>query len=236
VVDLAVVRGHDHPVTGCQDRAPEGEEPLGRLGGEDRPPVADRRRAVRVVHPDEVDGVAEPEEVGSVARDAARRAVLRDPPPRERQPQHDGGNGHAAGYVPRRPEERAVNTDLEARYRAYLAVLNERRLDDLVDYVHDELTYNGEPMTRAQYQDLIAADIAAIPDLTYDARLVVACGDQVACRIVFDCTPQREFLGFTPNGERLAFAEHVFYRFADGRIAAVSSLIDGAAIAAQLQA
>jgi hypothetical protein len=41
--------------------------------------------------------------------------------------------------------------DLESRYRAYLAALNERRLDDLVEHVHDELTYNGEPMTRRQY-------------------------------------------------------------------------------------
>lgn len=125
--------------------------------------------------------------------------------------------------------------DLEARYRAYLDVLNERRLDDLEHFVQDELTYNGKPLTRKQYQNLIATDIAAIPDLVYDAHLIVASGDQVACRLVFDCTPRHEFLGFTPDGRRLVFAEHVFYRFRDGRIAAVSSLIDRAAIAAQLR-
>ena len=128
------------------------------------------------------------------------------------------------------------NADLEAHYRAYLDALNDRRLDDLEHFVEDELTYNGEPLTREQYRDLIAADTAAVPDLVYDAQLVVACGDQVACRIVFDCTPQREFLGFTPDGGRLTFAEHVFYRFREGRIVAVSSLIDRAAIAAQLRA
>ena len=36
---------------------------------------------------------------------------------------------------------------LEARYRAYLDALNERRLDDLGEHVHDELTCNGAPMT-----------------------------------------------------------------------------------------
>jgi predicted ester cyclase len=41
--------------------------------------------------------------------------------------------------------------------------------------------------------------------------------------------------GFSPNGKRLIFAEHVFYLFRDGRIAAVLSLIDRAAIAAQLR-
>ena len=128
-----------------------------------------------------------------------------------------------------------MTNDLEARYRAYLDALNERRLDDLVLYVQDELSYNGEIMTRRQYQDLIAADITAIPDLIFDAHIVVASGDNVACRLVFDCTPQHEFLGFSPNGERLIFAEHVFYHFRGGRIAAVSSLIDHSAIEAQLR-
>jgi predicted ester cyclase len=58
--------------------------------------------------------------------------------------------------------------------------LNERRLDDLVHYVQDELSYNGETMTRPQYQDLIAADIAAIPDLIFDGHIIVASSDQVA--------------------------------------------------------
>ena len=129
-----------------------------------------------------------------------------------------------------------MTADLEDTYRAYLAALNDRRLDDLEHYVADELTYNGMPMTRAQYQALIAADVAATPDLTYDAHLLVASADEVACRLVFDCTPQREFLGFTPDGGRLAFAEHVFYRFDGGRITAVWSLIDRAAIADQLRA
>jgi predicted ester cyclase len=127
-----------------------------------------------------------------------------------------------------------TNADLESRYRAYLDALNERRLDDLVDYVRDELSYNGETMTRRHYQDLIAADITAIPDLFFDAQIIVASGDRVACRLGFDCTPQHEFLGFSPNGERLRFAEHVFYHFRDGRIATVSSLIDRPTIEAQL--
>jgi predicted ester cyclase len=133
-----------------------------------------------------------------------------------------------------RQEVEMTNADLETRYRAYLDALNERRLDDLVDFVQDELSYNGKTMTRRHYQDLIAADIAAIPDLFYDAHIIVTSSDRVACRLVFDCTPQHEFLGFSPNGERLRFAEHVFYHFRDGRIVAVWSLIDRPAIEAQL--
>ncbi|WP_250035457.1 ester cyclase [Paractinoplanes maris] len=125
---------------------------------------------------------------------------------------------------------------LEATYRDYLRALNDRRLDDLVRFVHDELTYNDTVLTRGQYADMIAADIAAIPDLYFDARILVVDGDRVACRLLFACTPQREFLGFVPHGRRLTFAEHVFYEFTDGRIAAVTSMIDRFAIQSQLQA
>ena len=129
-----------------------------------------------------------------------------------------------------------MSDDLETRYRAYLDVLNERRLEDLGHYVADRLTYNDETMTGRDYRDLIAADIAAVPDLVYDPHIVVVSGQDVACRLVFRCAPRDTFLGFTPNGEQLRFAEHVFYRFEDGRISAVSSLIDRWSIATQLGA
>ncbi|MGA5298898.1 ester cyclase [Nucisporomicrobium flavum] len=69
----------------------------------------------------------------------------------------------------------------------------------------------------------------------YDARIIVAADNRIACRILFECTPQGEFLGFSPNGQRLTFAEHVFYEFRDGRIAAVASLIDRFAVQQQLR-
>jgi predicted ester cyclase len=128
-----------------------------------------------------------------------------------------------------------TNAELETRYREYLDALNQRRLDDLVHYVHDQLTYNGKSLTRQQYRDMIATDIAAIPDLVFDAHIIVADDHRVACRLVFHCTPRHTFLGFAPNGERLSFTEHVFYHFIDGRIAQVSSLIDRYAIQTQLR-
>jgi predicted ester cyclase len=123
---------------------------------------------------------------------------------------------------------------LEAHYRAYLRALNEGRLDDLDAFVADSLTYNDATLTRADYRALLAADRAAIPDLRYRPETLVVAGTEVACRLLFTCTPEREFLGFTPNGTRLTFAEHVFYDFRDNRIAAVKSLIDRHAIAVQL--
>ena len=96
---------------------------------------------------------------------------------------------------------------LEAHYRAYIDCLNTRRLDRLDTFVHDELTYNGEPMTRAGYRALLEDDIAAIPDLVFDIDLLVVSGERVACRLEFDCTPEREWRGLGPSGRSIAFTE-----------------------------
>jgi predicted ester cyclase len=123
---------------------------------------------------------------------------------------------------------------LEATYLAYLDALNDRRFGDLGDYVSDELTYNDEVLTRQQYADMIAADTRAVPDLHFDAHLLVVADDTVACRLQFNCTPTSTFFERKPTGRPISFCEHVFYRFQAGRIAHVWSLIDREAIAAQL--
>jgi predicted ester cyclase len=125
---------------------------------------------------------------------------------------------------------------LEARYLAYLDALNERRFDNLDQFVHDEVTYNDEGLTRQEYADRIAADTRAVPDLRFNARLLLTDDDVVACRLWFDCTPTGTFFGLAPTGRRISFCEHVFYRFRAGRIARVWSLIDRDAVAAQLAA
>ncbi|MEC3993200.1 ester cyclase [Actinacidiphila sp. DG2A-62] len=117
-------------------------------------------------------------------------------------------------------------TELETVYLAYLDALNDRRFADLDRFVHDELTYNDEALTRRSYADMIAADVRAVPDLRFEPRLLLTDGDTVACRLWFDCTPTGRFFGAEPTGRRVAFAEHVFYRFRAGRIAQVWSLID----------
>lgn len=125
-------------------------------------------------------------------------------------------------------------TDLEATYRAYLGLLNDRRFDELMSYVHDDLTYNGEPMTRSDYAHERAAEVHTIPDLAFQIDTIVVQHNHVACRLWFECTPVRTFLGLEPTGATISFAEHVFYEFEDGRIRHVRSLIDRDAVAAEL--
>jgi len=123
---------------------------------------------------------------------------------------------------------------LRAHYLAYIATLNERRFEDLTAFVADELVYNGAHLTGGQYRELLEDDVRRIPDLFFDVQLLVVDGKHVACRIGFDCTPREPFQGWSPTGARVMFAEHVFYRFEAGRIIQVWSLLDLAALHAQL--
>ena len=124
--------------------------------------------------------------------------------------------------------------DLEERYRAYLTCLNERRFADLGAFAHDPVVHNGRTLSVAEFQDLLQRDATEIPDLHYAIERLVVQGDQVACRIRFDCTPVKVFRGIPPTGERISFVEHVFYRYEDGKIAEIWSLLDTDAIREQL--
>jgi predicted ester cyclase len=119
-------------------------------------------------------------------------------------------------------------------YYSYLQCLNERRWNGLGEFVCEELSYNQKPLSLAEYRAMLVADADAIPDLRYEAEVIVVDGDFVACRLAFRCTPRATFLGFEPTGMPVSFAEHVFYRFSDGKISEVWSLIDRDAIAAQI--
>jgi predicted ester cyclase len=123
---------------------------------------------------------------------------------------------------------------LIAVYRDYLACLNDRRWDELGRFGADEAQYNGERLGLIGYRAMLEADTHAIPDLRFVAEILVADEDVVSCRLVFRCTPRHAFLGFEPTGERISFAEHVFYRFDNRRIAEVWSLIDRETIREQV--
>ena len=123
--------------------------------------------------------------------------------------------------------------DLLTIYRNYLACLNGRRWSSLGDYVADDVVHNGRAFGLSGYRAMLESDTHAIPDLEFVPEILLADDRVVSCRLLFQCTPEHEFLGFEPNGRRVSFAEHVFYRFDDRRIGEVWSLIDRDAIRQQ---
>jgi steroid delta-isomerase-like uncharacterized protein len=123
---------------------------------------------------------------------------------------------------------------LTQRYRDYIACLNRQDWDNLRRFVADDVRHNGRPFGLAGYRAMLERDFDEIPDLRFNIELIVCEPPYVANRLSFDCTPKGLFLGLPVNGRRITFAENVFYQFHGGKIAEVWSVIDKAAIEAQL--
>jgi predicted ester cyclase len=92
-----------------------------------------------------------------------------------------------------------MSVQLEQMYRAYLDTLNERRLCDLGQYLHDQVVYNGKTITWQQYAQMIADDVHNIPDLHFVIDLCVFSDDTAACRLWFECTPRARVRRHHPN-------------------------------------
>ncbi len=127
-----------------------------------------------------------------------------------------------------------TRAELSDIYRSYIACLNKQDWPNLGIFVHEDVHYNGERIGVEGYRAMLEGDFRAIPDLYFDIRLLVSEPPRVASRLHFDCTPKGVLFGLPVNGRKVRFTENVFYEFLDGRIRSVWSVIDKAAIAAQL--
>lgn len=127
-----------------------------------------------------------------------------------------------------------TKTDLADLYRGYIACLNRQDWPNLGQFVDDGAVHNGRRLGLAGYTAMLQRDFAEIPDLSFNVLMLVCDPPYVACRLGFDCSPKGQFLGLDVNGRRLSFTENVIYEFRGGKIVEVWSVIDKAAIEAEL--
>ena len=127
-----------------------------------------------------------------------------------------------------------ASTSLSDLYRAYIDFLNRRDWEELAQYVDDEVEHNGRPLELSGYRDMLVRDFEDIPDLRFNVQLLACSPPLVAARLAFKCSPKGKFLGLNVNGRVVSFAENVFYEFKLSKIVSVWSVIDKAAIEAQL--
>lgn len=126
------------------------------------------------------------------------------------------------------------STELDSAYHAYIRCLNEQNWPMLHLHVHENVQYNDRLVKLAGYRQMLENDFLQIPDLHFNVQLLVTDSLNVAARLGFDCSPKGVFLGLPVNGKKVRFTENVFYQFHEGRIHKVWSVIDKAAIEAQL--
>jgi predicted ester cyclase len=125
-------------------------------------------------------------------------------------------------------------TDIADIYRAYIACLNKQDWGNLGHFVRDQVRHNGNELGLDGYRRMLEADFEQIPDLHFRIQILVAEPPRIAARLYFDVTPKGEFLGLPVNGRNVTFTENVFYEFRESRIQEVWSVIDKAAVEAQL--
>ena len=123
---------------------------------------------------------------------------------------------------------------LKDAYTGYIACLNRQDWAALGDFVGEDVHYNGERVGLAGYRQMLERDFRAIPDLRFVIDLLIAEPPHIAARLTFDCTPVGELFDVPVNGRKVRFTENVFYTFEAGRIVNVESVIDKAAVAAQV--
>ncbi|OJF92461.1 ester cyclase [Pararhizobium antarcticum] len=125
--------------------------------------------------------------------------------------------------------------DLADIYRAYIACLNRQNWDALGEFVADDAIHNGQSIGLSGYRKMLENDFSEIPDLYFDVQMLVSNPPLIASRLSFNCSPKGRFFGLDINERKISFAENVFYAFREDKIFEVWSVIDKAAIEAQLQ-
>jgi predicted ester cyclase len=127
-----------------------------------------------------------------------------------------------------------IKPDLSNVYRDYIACLNKQDWPKLGQFVHDQVIHNGRRVGLSGYLEMLERNFDEIPDLYFNIQMLVSDPPYIASRLAFDCTPKGMFLGLPVDGRRVSFAENVIYEFRTEKIALVWSVIDKAAIEAQL--
>lgn len=128
-----------------------------------------------------------------------------------------------------------ADVSLSDRYRGYTACRNRQDWAGLERFVADDVRHNGRRLGPSGYRAMLVKDFQEIPDLQFRIDLLVCEDTRAAARLLFDCAPKGDSLGLKIDGRTVSFAENVFYEFREAKIASVWSIVDKAAIEAQLE-
>ncbi|MBV8913912.1 MAG: ester cyclase [Acetobacteraceae bacterium] len=125
--------------------------------------------------------------------------------------------------------------ELRAFLDHYVLCLNKRSIDELAVIIADELTHNGQIMTRQQWwEGPVGQHLAAVPDQTWTIEDVVIAGNRIAVRYEDSGTPTGRWIGLEPTGARIRFREYAFYTVSGGLITDVWSVFDSETVRRQL--
>ena len=76
-----------------------------------------------------------------------------------------------------------TKTDLADIYREYIACLNQQDWLKLEQFVHEEVTYNGQQFGISKYRQMLESNFADIPDLHFEFELLISDPPYIASRL-----------------------------------------------------
>lgn len=125
-------------------------------------------------------------------------------------------------------------TNLRDFYDRYITALNARQFAVMDQFIHDDVTLNGKPASRA---DLIAVqrhEASAVPDLHWELMNLIIDGDRLGAQLINRGTPAETFVGVEPTGKSFEVTEYAVYQVVDGRFKHMAAIHDAEAVARQL--
>ncbi|MFC0627850.1 ester cyclase [Kribbella deserti] len=109
--------------------------------------------------------------------------------------------------------------ELVTFYRRYLACSNERRFDDLGEFVDENVRINGNPAGLKAYADGLREVVEAFPDYHWDLQHLLVDGDWLSAHLIDTATHTgTPFLGIAATGRLIRIHELAIYRLDNRRI------------------
>lgn len=126
------------------------------------------------------------------------------------------------------------NPNLREFYDRYIAALNARDFDVLDKFIHDEVTLNGETVTRDDILAVLRGEVGSVPDLHWVLTNLIVDGDRLGAQLINTGRPSGEFVGVKPTGASFNVVEYAVYRVVDGRFKHMAAIHDAEAVKRQL--
>jgi predicted ester cyclase len=112
----------------------------------------------------------------------------------------------------------AERAELVARYGRYLACCNERRFEDLAEFVAEQVSGSGPEDGLVAYIERVKAVVTGFPDYRWELQDLIVEDTTIAARLTGRGTHTGVFDGVAPTGRQITIQELVIYRFANGKI------------------
>jgi predicted ester cyclase len=102
--------------------------------------------------------------------------------------------------------------------RFFEEVWNQRKPEAIDEIFAPTVLLNGQAVPRDAFRQVVAARLAAFPDIRVTVEDQVAEGDKVSTRRTWEATHQGPYRGIAPTGKRVTWMQISIVRFVGGRI------------------